>query len=94
MESMYHFRDWLADVRLWAEATDLPWANQGPAVALLLGGLAKELAREVPPDQLTNGVNSDFGDGSGPTWHSGLDVLLRGLTRTLAPWRSSRPLAL
>ena len=41
-ENVHHCRDWLADVRLWAEATDLPWANQGLAVALQLGGLAKE----------------------------------------------------
>ena len=91
---MYQVKDWLADVRLWVEATELPWASQGPAVALQRGGVSKEVAREVPPDQRKNGLNSDFGDGIGVGWHYGLDVLQRGLTTKFAPLRSSRPSAL
>ena len=59
-------------------STDLQTAQQGPAVVLALSGLPREIAREVPPDQLANGILTDLGDGNG------LVLALRG--RLVSTW--------
>lgn len=84
-QNAYSFEDWVLDVTLWSEATDLSYRQQGPMVVLGLGGLARELAREVPATDLTNGNYLDTDDGQGYVWHSGLVLLLHGLRRKFAP---------
>jgi len=81
MQATYPFQDWVDDVKLWIGATEVNWQQQGPVVALQLGGLAREIARQVPQQDLTQGFVQDFGDGQGQVWHSGVELLLFGLAR-------------
>ena len=55
-EASYSFRDWIQDIQLWCMSTDVPALQQAPLVVLQLGGLARELAREVPAQVLQNGM--------------------------------------
>ena len=70
---------------MWSAATDLPVAQQAPAVALRLGGLAREISRELPQQQLINGTIADYNDGLGYIQRTGLEVLMRGLANRFAP---------
>jgi len=81
MQSHYSFQDWVDDVNIWKCATDVQWQQQGPMVALQLGGLAREIARQVPTIDLMNGFVQDIGDGQGAIWRSGVDLLLYGLSK-------------
>ena len=51
----YTFRAWLADVVLWAGATDLEAERHGPAVAMQVHGSARQIIREIPAHLLRNG---------------------------------------
>eukprot|EP00959_Pyramimonas_sp_CCMP1952_P112096 2344142-Pyramimonas_sp.AAC.1 len=64
-ESSYPLRDWITDIRMWEAMTDIPARSIAPAVVLQLSGLAREISREVPPDQLQDGVYMDLRDGAG-----------------------------
>ena len=66
---------------MWSLATDVPVNQQGPAIVLRLGGLARQIAREVDPNVIANGQVIDLGDGNGPQPQTGVTVLLRGLGR-------------
>ena len=71
----YPFRVWLLDVAMWRVGSEVPEARMGAAVAQRLGGVAKVLARHIPPESLRDGaviagVQMD-----------GLTLLIRGLTR-------------
>ena len=81
----YPFQDWIADLRLWEQSTDLQQRQHGPAVVLALTGLPREIAREVPAEQLANGAWIDINDGHGYIWHSGLDLLIHGISKKCAP---------
>ena len=81
----YPIADWVADIRLWEQSTDLAPRQHGPAIVLQLSGLPREIAREVPPGDLADGTYLDLGDGQGNIWHSGVDLLLHGLTKKFAP---------
>ena len=83
--SNYSFRDWQADLRLWMEVTPLQAQQMGPAVALALGGLAKQMAKEIPIDTLRDGMVMDIGDGNGMVLHPGIPVRLRALARRFHP---------
>ena len=37
--------------------------------------------REVPPDQHANEITADLGNGDGPAWHSGVDLLMQGRSK-------------
>ena len=76
MEQRYPIVDWVADIRVWEQSTDLAQRQHGPAIVLALTGLPREIAREVPPDQLANRVYIDLGDGQGNIWHSSVDLVL------------------
>ena len=83
----YPFRFWLQDVTMWAAAAArevLP-EQRGPAVALRLGGAARQLVREIPPDRLRDGAIADPGDGGGARQLSGLQLLLLVLSKSFAP---------
>lgn len=79
---MYSLRSWLSDKVLWSTATDMEQERQAPAVALVITGAARDLIREIPPQQLRDGV-----------WENGqhvagLLVLCRTLARHYAPLES------
>ena len=86
-DNRYPFRFWLSDVTMWAAAAarEVFPEQQGPAVALRLGGAARHLAREIPPEQLRDGAIADAGDGHGPRQMTGLQLLLLVLSRSFAP---------
>ena len=77
----YTLRCWVSDLILWASATDLEQHRQGPIAALQVSGSARELIREIPPDQLANGVH----DPQTGQHISGLMVLVRTLARRYSP---------
>ena len=51
----YSLRSWISDLIMWSTATDVEPQRMGPIAALQVSGSAKELVREIPPDQLANG---------------------------------------
>ena len=48
----YSFRSWVSDLVLWSSATEIDPRRQGPVAALQVQGSAKELVREMTPQQL------------------------------------------
>ena len=52
---VYSLRSWIADLVLWASASDLDPIRHGPVAALQVQGTAKELVRELTPQQLQHG---------------------------------------
>jgi len=83
-ESHYSFSSWLADVRMWAAATDIDEDRLGSAVALRLGGGARSIAREMS-EQLVDGMD-ELVAADGTVQHvNGLGLLLRALIRRFGP---------
>ena len=76
----YSFRAWLADVILWAGATDLEEERHGPAVAMQVHGAAREVIREIPAQTLRQGRVNQAGQAE-----SGLMVLMRMLAERYSP---------
>ena len=70
----YTFRAWLADVVLWAGATDLDAERHGPAVAMQVTGAAREVIREIPAEVLRQGRALPNGQ-----METGLMILMRTL---------------
>ena len=54
-QKAYPLSIWAQDIELWCAGTELPHDKQGPAIAQRLGGVARELVREVPVIQLVQG---------------------------------------
>ena len=79
MESTYPFRDYSRDLMLWSLATDLQPHQQASAAVLRLSGQARDVAREMTPDELVNG-----GDVNGVHLDP-LAFLIRGLQVRFAP---------
>ena len=71
----------MLDVATWRIGAEIPENRQGALVAQRLGGVAKVLARHIPPDSLRDGavVQGQHIDGLG--------ILLRGLTRRFGGFR-------
>ena len=78
---VYSLRTWISDLILWASATDIEVARQGPIAAMQITGSAKELVRELAPDQLAQGV-IDQNTGQHVT---GLMLLVRMLAQRYNP---------
>ena len=76
----FSFADWKRELQNWTLYCETPVQAQGPALIAQLGGLAREVAFEVPTWQLTVGDNLDFGDGRGVIHRAGLDILVHILT--------------
>eukprot|EP00434_Breviolum_minutum_P026800 symbB.v1.2.023686.t2/scaffold2188.1/size86315/1 len=72
---IYSLRSWVADLVLWSSATEIEGARQGPIAALQIQGSARELVRELTPQQLRDG------DGQRP----GLMLLVELLAQRYAP---------
>ena len=80
----YAFRSWVADLALWQAATELPPERQGPAVALRVGGSARDLMRECDPQVLINGEMEAQPNGA-QLQISGVEYVVRALRRRFAP---------
>ena len=85
MDGEYPFRSWLADAVMWSMATQVDETRKAPALVLALGGIAREIAREVPMNILQDGAQVDLGDGVGMQQLSGFAYLLHVLARRFAP---------
>ena len=77
----YSLRSWISDLIMWSTATDVEPQRMGPIAALQVSGSAKELVREIPPDQLANG-GVDPVTGNQIT---GLMMLVQTLARRYMP---------
>ena len=60
IEQQYPFRHWITDVVTWCLSTDLDEVRKGPQIELCLGGVARDLVRELPIDVKTNGIMYDL----------------------------------
>ena len=78
---VYTLRSWISDLVLWASATELDPARHGPIAALQVQGSAKELIRELTPQQLQHG---DIDPMTGQQL-TGLMLLVTVLARRYAP---------
>ena len=77
----YSLRSWISDLILWSSATDLEAHRLGPIAALQVTGSAKELVRELTPEQLAHGqVDPQTGQQI-----TGLMILVRTLAHRYAP---------
>ena len=77
----YTLRCWISDLVLWASATDIEPARQGPIAAMQVTGSAKELIREIPPERLSQGA-IDPQTGNHIT---GFMILVQTLARRYSP---------
>ena len=84
-DAHYSFRVWLQDLTLWASATDVPEIRQASTVVLRLTGVAKTVVREMQADTLTNGVWQADANGVQVQVRTGLQQLVRELSRRFAP---------
>ena len=83
-DRQYPLRAWTADIRLWALGTDVDALRQGPVAAGRIIGTARDLIRELDPNVLSaGGVFAD--DQGNPMQFSGLECLIRALTRRYGP---------
>ena len=73
----YPFNIWLKDLGLWAAGTELAVERVAPVIAQRLGGAARTLVRELPPETLQAGRF----DAQGQQVQTGLQVLVVGLCR-------------
>ena len=85
IESQYPFRHWVTDVVTWCMSTDVDETRKGPQIELSLGGVARDLVREIPLDAKINGAVVDLGDGSGPQRLTGAAFILHGLAQHYMP---------
>ena len=83
MDDSYSFASWLADIKMWASATDVDEDRQGAAVSMRLHGGAKEIAREMAEQIITG---ADEVDTTGVLVHvPGLVLLIRALKVRFSP---------
>ena len=80
-EASCPLRHYASDLITWAAATDLEANKQGPAAVLQLGGLARQMAREMNQAELANGRQEVDPNNGQPVHVSGLALLLRQLLR-------------
>ena len=79
---VYTLRSWISDLVLWASATELDPARHGPIAALQVQGSAKELIRELTPQQLQHG---DIDPMTGQQLTGLMLLLVTVLARRYAP---------
>ena len=78
---IYTLRSWVSDLVLWSTATEIPVERQAAIAALQITGSARELIREIPPEQLRDG----WVDPQTQQHLTGLMVLVQHLARRYAP---------
>ena len=85
IESEYPFKDWLRDVVTWCVSTPEEEQRKGPQIELALGGLAREMIRELPMEVKINGDIRDLNDGLGPRHVNGCQVIVTELAAMFMP---------
>ena len=85
IEAQYPFRHWVTDVVTWCMSTDVDEQRKGPQIELALGGVARDLVREIPLQVKINGATVDLGDGNGPQQLTGAAFILHGLAQHYMP---------
>ena len=85
MEDQYPFRHWLADAIMWCLSTDTDEVRKGPQIELSLGGIARDLVREIPLQCKIHGAVVDLNDGAGPQQLTGAASISNGLASRFAP---------
>ena len=80
--AQYTLRSWLSDVLMWSSATDVEVERQGPAVALQITGVARDLIREINPQHLRDGIHENG------VHIPGIMLLCRTLANHFAPLES------
>ena len=70
----------MKDIGIWSSSTELQVELQAGACVQRLGGVARVLAREIPPNVLRNG-RQEVGAGGNAFARSGLEIVLRGLQK-------------
>ena len=80
---VYTLRSWVSDLVLWSTATEVPVERQAAIAALQITGSARELIRDIPPEQLRDGwIDPQTQQHIKIT---GLMVLVQHLARRYAP---------
>ena len=85
IEQQYPFRHWITDVITWCMSTDMDEQRKGPQIELALGGVARDLVREIPFQFKLHGTTVDQGDGNGPQQISGAAYILHQLANHYMP---------
>ena len=80
IENQYPFRHWITDVVTWCMSTDIDEIRKGPQIELCLGGVARDLVREIPVDVKTNGFTLPNGERRTGAW-----VILQALSAQFMP---------
>eukprot|EP00435_Cladocopium_sp_Y103_P070385 s66_g35.t1 len=78
----YSLRAWLSDIAVWSAATDVEVERQAAAAVLQIHGMARDLVREIPAQQLRDGV------WEGNMHIPGLMLVCRTLAQRFAPLES------
>ena len=83
-DKKYPFRDWLQDVELWLGATEVDPIKQGPALAMRIGGVAREIIRELDLTVLSQGrvIPDQYNQ---PMQQTGVQYLVAALSRRYMP---------
>ena len=74
--SGYSYGCWVKDLITWSYATEVHPTKQAHAAILRLTGTARVLAQEYDPIAFSHGAFIDDGDGQGPQFYSGLELLV------------------
>ena len=77
----FPLRVWMQDIGIWVSGTELHQQQIGGAVTQRLGGVARDMTREIPLTILRDGRMELAADGLTQTQVTGIDFLLRGLQR-------------
>ena len=91
-ERVYSFRKFRLDLELWVAATDMDANRQGPAIAMRLGGDARQLAHEIGVQELAQGRARLDANGQ-VEQITGVQVLLEALAVRYAPLQQEEQLA-
>jgi hypothetical protein len=81
----YSYDCWVKDLLTWSCATDVHPTKQAHAAILRLTGTARDLAQDYDPTAFSHGAFIDYGDGQGPEFHSGLELLVQLLDEHYGP---------
>ena len=77
----YPMRTWMQDIGIWATATELQEEQIAGVVVQRIGGVARDMLREMPLELLRNGRDEVGADGVTVVHVTGLEVVIRGLSR-------------
>eukprot|EP00971_Amphidinium_carterae_P351780 6492279-Amphidinium_carterae.1 len=93
-DARYPFTVWRQDLELWLIGTDLEEGKRAGAIALQLHGEAREIARQMDPNRLKNGIAAVAATENVPATEAvpGWRCLLNELETRLGPQRQSKAL--